>query len=156
FGSSFGLPPSSFLRGMTMDGRWSLFLTAGFLGGLSGCASSGRPATALPTTPVPPMAQTPSNQMSPSAALPLTPHSGTLQPSTHPTMGTLAEQMADDTNRPAPDREQFRAKAREAYQKAVDADPKFAPAYLALGASYAATNDREPALANFAKATQVA
>lgn len=139
-----------------MDGRWSLFLTAGFLGGLSGCTSSGRPATALPTPPTPPMAQTPSNQTSPSAALPLTPHSGKLQPNTHLTMGALAEQMADDANRPAPDREQFRAKARESYQKAVDTDPKFAPAYLALGASFAATNDRDQAVANFAKATQVA
>src|SRR5439155_3593899 len=71
-------------------------------------------------------------------------------------MGVLAEQMADDTNRPASDREQFRARARQSYQRAIDTDAKYAPAYLALAASYAATNENEQALANFAKATQMA
>jgi len=71
-------------------------------------------------------------------------------------MGALAEQMADDPNRPANEREQFRAKARQSYQKAVEADAKYAPAYLALAASYAASNEGEQALANFAKAAQAA
>src|SRR5262245_31958848 len=122
FGSSLILPPLSLLRGVTMDGRWSLFLTAGFLGGLSGCAtSSNRQATALPTAAATPLGQMPSTQTSSSAAPP-TPHSGKLQPATHLTMGALADQMADDPNRPAQDRDQFRAKARQSYQRAIDTD----------------------------------
>jgi Flp pilus assembly protein TadD len=141
-----------------MDGRRCLLLTAGFLGGLSGCTGLGnRQSTGLPTASASPIAQGQTVQTSsPSASLPLTPHSGKLQPSTHVTMGSLAEQMADDPNRPASEREQYRAKARQSYQKAVEADAKYAPAYLALAASYAATNECEQALAHFAKATQTA
>jgi Flp pilus assembly protein TadD len=146
------------VKDVTMDGRWSLLLTAGFLGGLSGCATSGnRPATGLPIVPATPPAQAQSMQTTQTtASLPLTPHSGKLMPSTHMTMGTLAEQVAEDPNRPAAEREQFRVKARQSYQKAVETDPKFAPGYLALAASYAATNEREQAVAHFTKATQMA
>jgi Tfp pilus assembly protein PilF len=90
------------------------------------------------------------------ASLPLTHHSGKLQASTHVTMGALSEQIADDVNRPAAEREAFRAKARQSYQKAIETDAKYSPAYLALAASYAATNECEQAVANFAMATQVA
>jgi len=141
---------------MTMDGRWSLFLTAGFLGGLSGCSTLGnRQPAGLPVVPTTPASQL-TQTTQPTASLPLTPHSGKLLPSTHLTMGAMAEQVADDANRPAAEREQFRAKARQAYQKAIETDAKYAPAYLALAASYAATNEREQAVANFAKATQFA
>jgi Flp pilus assembly protein TadD len=141
-----------------MDGRRSLFLTAGFLGSLSGCATWGsRQTNGMPTAAATPMPQTQTMPMSQSVATaPLTPHPGKLQASTHVTMGALAEQIADDMNRSASEREQFRAKARQSYQKAIETDPKCGPAYLALAASYAVTNDREQASANFAKAVKLA
>jgi Tfp pilus assembly protein PilF len=143
-----------------MDGRWSL-VVAGLLGGLSGCASTGsrQPAgvPTAPAAPTPPAAQNlPQPPAPPQAAAAPPPRTGPLKPSTHVAMGAMMAQLADDANRPDAERDQYRAQARQAYHKALEVDPAFGPAYLALAQSYLSADEREQATAMLQKAAEVA
>lgn len=128
-----------------MDVRWSRLLAGGLWATLVGCTGlQTRPASdaaALAPQPVPQPAVA-AGDGKPSK----------LKPSTLVTMGALKEQAADDPNRPAADAEQLRYQARMEYLKALETDAKFLPAYLALARSYAATDEREKALATFRRA----
>src|SRR4051794_26386515 len=105
-----------------MDGRWSLLVSAGLLGGLSGCQTLTRQSAAGLPDPNAITAQTQPARPAQQAAAAIPSKPAKLKPATQLTMGALAEQMADDTARPAHERDQFRAQARQGYQKAVDAD----------------------------------
>jgi tetratricopeptide (TPR) repeat protein len=71
-------------------------------------------------------------------------------------MGALTEAAANEQDRPQAERDSLRRQARDSYQKAIQVDPKFASAYVALGESYMATGERDQAQAMFKKATDVA
>jgi len=155
-----------------MDGRRSLFLAGGLLGGMLGCAT---PQTAPPA----PQAAQPADQQAakapsqsisgifsrskaPQSAQPAPAAQAaagsrtTLKPETYVSIGALKDQAADDPGRPQAERDGFRTQARQAYQKAIDLDPKNSAAYAALAASYVATDERDKALATYKKGLTVA
>src|SRR5690349_13281560 len=168
----------------TMDGRWSLYLAGGLLSGLLGCSSlqnappmpgpaagssPNRPADQVtqPQPPTPPAV--PSTSLSkltrPKTVTPPTPTPApeiasaprtSLKPATYVSIGSLKDQAADDPQRSEQERDAFRYQARQAYLKATQVDPKFAPAYVALAKSYFATGERDKCLAEFKKALAIA
>ena len=71
-------------------------------------------------------------------------------------MRALAETAANESERPQAERDGLRHQARQSYEKAIKVDPKYAPAYVALGESYMATGDRDLAQGYFKKATEIA
>jgi len=134
-----------------MDGRWKLVVAGGILAGAVGCNSmSKRPADQMPAA-VPPQ-QVTKTAPPPAAEPPRT----DLKPTTYVSMGALTEQAANEPDRPQAERDAFHRQARQSYQKAIKVDPKFAPAYVALGESYMATGERDQAQAWFKKATEIA
>jgi tetratricopeptide (TPR) repeat protein len=142
-----------------MDGRWSLRLVGGLLGGLIGCSSLQKQPTATPTamTQTPPagsVARMPTAPPLPPAPVAAAPTK--LKPTTYVTMGTVAEQVAEDPDRPPPERDAARQQARQNYNKAIEIDPKHAPAYAALARSYALTSERDRSEAMFQKAQTLA
>src|SRR5690349_19623128 len=166
-----------------MDGRWSLCLAGGLLSGLLGCSSlqnapplpgpaAGsspmRPAEQQATQPpAPTPAAGPSTSLSkltrPKPVMPPPPvpeiasaPRTSLKPATYVSIGSLKEQAADDPQRSEQERDAFRYQARQSYLKAIQVDPKFAPAYVALAKSYFATGERDKCLAEFKKALAIA
>jgi tetratricopeptide (TPR) repeat protein len=71
-------------------------------------------------------------------------------------MGALTAEAANEPDRPPAEREALLRQSRQSFQKAIDVDPKFAAAYVALGESYLTTGEREQAEAMFKKATDLA
>jgi tetratricopeptide (TPR) repeat protein len=137
-----------------MDGRWKLVVAGGILAGAVGCNSTQkRPGDTVAQTPTPTPAQVAAAKSSPP---PTDPPRTNLKPSTYVSMGALTEQAANEKDRTQAERDSFRQQARQAYQKAIQVDPKYAPAYVALGESYMGTHEREQAQAMFKKATEVA
>jgi tetratricopeptide (TPR) repeat protein len=141
-----------------MDGRWKLVLAGGLLAGAVGCNSmskrSGDTVAQAPTPTLnPTAAQIASAKASPA---PADPPRTNLKPSTYVSMGALTEQAANETDRPQAERDAFRRQARQSYEKAIQVDPKYAPAYVALGESFMTSGDRDKAQAMFKKATEVA
>jgi tetratricopeptide (TPR) repeat protein len=135
-----------------MDGRWSMCLAGGLLGGLLGCTSPqtrspGDVQSASTLAKVP--KSTPTTQV---AAAPAKKPS----PNMYVTMGAVAEQVAEDGERAQPERDAARQQARQSYQKAIELDAKHAPAYVALGESYAMTGERDRSAAMFKKAQALA
>lgn len=141
-----------------MDVRWSKLLVGGVLTASVGCtmlpkqpgmeAFQQTPQSQSVTQKVPPQVAAAAQV----AAAPQPPKQQ-LKPSTILTMGALKEQAAEDKNRPAAETEQYRYQARLDYLKAIQMEPKLASAYLALARSYAATDERDKALATFRRAT---
>lgn len=84
------------------------------------------------------------------------PSKGQLKASTCVTFGNLREQTAAEPGRSRTEREALLEHARQAYQKAIDTDPNYLPAYLALARHYEINRDRERALATYEKALKVA
>lgn len=136
-----------------MEGRWTKYLVGGMLAGAIGCAStknkpfdspgmySGTPS-ATHTAKAPPSSPSSSKKH--------------LSPATYVTMGTLKDDAANEADRPQPERDAFRYQARQSYQKAIEIDSKYIPAYVALAKSYTACDEREKAQATFEKALSVA
>jgi tetratricopeptide (TPR) repeat protein len=136
-----------------MDGRWKLMLAGGILAGAVGCNSmSKRPGDAAAQMNAVTSAQMAKAAPPPPAEPPRT----NLNPATYISMGQLTEQAANEPDRPQADRDAFRRQARQSYLKAIEVDPKYAPAYVALGASYMANGERDQAQAMFKKATEIA
>jgi Tfp pilus assembly protein PilF len=139
-----------------MDGRWSLYLAAGLAGALSGCSTlTSRQPNGVPTAAAPTPHSAPPVIPTEVAAAPPRKDKN-LKPATHVSMGALAEQMAEDMARTPIERDHLRTRARDSYQKAIAADAKYVPAYVALAASFAATDEHDRALAAYAKAGEVA
>src|SRR5262245_31772784 len=150
-----------------MDGRWSLWLAGGVLGGLLGCAGlQPRPPAETPPAATPPVLPPPSGIAKltrPKAATPapapapqVAAGKGKLKPSTLVSVGALKEQAAEEAERPQPEREAARQQARQSYQKAIETDPKYVPGYVALAKSYALTGETELCAATFEKAKAIA
>jgi tetratricopeptide (TPR) repeat protein len=140
--------------GQIMDGRLSLVLAGGLFAAV-GCNSTSKRPGDLAQAGEPPTAKSihvASNVPPP----PAEPQRTNLKPSTYLSMGALTEQAAEETERPQAERDGFRHQARQSYQKALQVDPKYAPAYIALGASYMAEGDRAQAQAMFQKAIELA
>ena len=134
-----------------MDGRWKLVVAGGILAGAVGCNSMSK----RPTDQAPPPALTPA-QSAKVPPPPAEPQRTNLKPTTYVQMGMLTDQAADEPDRPQAQRDGLRSQARESYQKAIQIDPKFTPAYLALGKSYLTDDERDRAEAEFKKATALA
>jgi tetratricopeptide (TPR) repeat protein len=148
-----------------MDGRWSLRLAGGLLGGLLGCSGpQTRPAadappaaTAQAKPPAPGSLFSRSKPPAPAPEAPAVAAAPTkLKPATYVSIGSLKEGIADDANRPLPEREAARYQARQSYQKAIEIDAKYVPAYVALAKSYMLTGERDRAQATFKKAQALA
>jgi tetratricopeptide (TPR) repeat protein len=136
-----------------MDGRLKAVLAGGLVAAV-GCSSTPKQLSDVAKAPVEmPKASQVANAPPPQ---PAEPPRTTLKPQTYIAMGALTEQAAQEQERPQAERDGFRQQARQSYQKALEVDPKFAPAYVALGASYLAEGDREHAQAMFKKATDLA
>ncbi|MFO0809137.1 MAG: tetratricopeptide repeat protein [Gemmataceae bacterium] len=140
-----------------MDVRWSRLLAGSFLCAAVGCMGTNVRQPSLPTSlPPSPMAQGAQPTQPPRAtqvASAPEPKPGTkLKPSTIVTMGALKEQAADDKDRSPAEAEQYRYQARMEYLRAIQMDPKFGSAYMALAHSYVSTNERDKALATFKRA----
>jgi len=136
-----------------MDGRWPMYLAGGLLGGLLGCTT--------PQTRAPGDAQTANALTKVTKPVPTTQVAAAApakkpSPNMYVTMGAVAEQVAEDGERSQAEREAARQQARQSYQKALDLDAKYAPAYVALGESYAMTGERERCAAMFKKAQTLA
>src|SRR5205085_9739412 len=85
-----------------------------------------------------------------------TPYDGNIKPKTAYTMGVLGEQMAADPARPPAEHQALHAQARQSFLFAVDLDPKYLDAHLALARSFEGTGEHDQALAAYQKAvTQV-
>jgi tetratricopeptide (TPR) repeat protein len=135
-----------------MDGRLKAVLAGGLFAAV-GCSSTPKQLSDVAKAPVEmPKATQVANAPPPPAEPPRT----SLKPQTYIAMGALTEQAAQEAERPQTERDAFRQQARQSYQKALQVDPKYAPAYVALGASYLADGDREQAQAMFKKATDLA
>jgi tetratricopeptide (TPR) repeat protein len=141
-----------------MDGRWKLCLAGGLLAGALGCNTT--PKQPLPLDPAgqqqaaakQPTVTTPAQLAKAAPPPPATPPRTHLKPETYVTMGALKEQAAEEGDRPQAERDAYRYQARQSYQDALKVDPKFAPAYVALAKSYAATDEKDKSQAMFAKA----
>jgi len=64
-------------------------------------------------------------------------------------IGDFNAGLATDSERAPGERERFAQLAKAAYQRALQIDPKFAPAYLGLGSLYEAMGQREEALDSY-------
>lgn len=136
-----------------MDGRRKFGFAAGLLAGALGCNTtqkqlvpSGAPITQQ-AAPVPVAKAPPPPPASSKTGL---------KPETYVTMGAMKEEAADEGDRLQADRDALRHEARVSYQKAIDVDHKYVPAYMALAKSYWATGEKDKAQAMFAKASALA
>lgn len=135
-----------------MEGRWKLVVAGGILAGAVGCNStSKRPGDQ--GVPVPALTPAQSVKAPPP---PPEPQRTNLKPSTYVQMGMLTDQAADEPDRPQSQRDGLRSQARQSYLKAIQVDPKFTPAYLALGRSYLTDGEHDRAEAEFKKAVALA
>jgi Tfp pilus assembly protein PilF len=135
-----------------MDGRWKLVVAGGMLAGAFGWNTT-------PKQPGDQLAQAQAakaQQIAKAPPQPVEPPRTSLKPATYVSMGGLTEQAANEQERPQAERDAFRHQARQSYQMAIKVDPKYAPAYVALGESYMAGGERDQAQAMFKKATEVA
>jgi tetratricopeptide (TPR) repeat protein len=66
--------------------------------------------------------------------------------------GQFREQAAKEPNVAPPQRDALREQARKAYQQALQIDPAYMPAYLALARLYAVDGDKERCLATYTEA----
>jgi Tfp pilus assembly protein PilF len=87
---------------------------------------------------------------------PAEPKRTNLKPETYVSMGNLADVAANEEGHTPAERDSLRLQARQAYEKALKVDPKFAPAYVAMGESYMIGGDRDQAQAWFKKAIEIA
>jgi tetratricopeptide (TPR) repeat protein len=78
-----------------------------------------------------------------------------LNPDTLVSYGALQEQIAAEMNLTPQEKERYLEDARQAYQRAIDTDPKFIPAYMAMGRLFESTERHDRAMVFFEKALKV-
>jgi tetratricopeptide (TPR) repeat protein len=66
-------------------------------------------------------------------------------------LGALKDQAAEEVERPQAERDAFRYQARQAYQKAIEQEPKVALGYVALAGSFMNTGEHDKAYTVFDK-----
>jgi tetratricopeptide (TPR) repeat protein len=136
-----------------MDGRWSLALSAGVLGGMIGCQSpQARQSADLAKQTADTTKLVKAQQATAAAQDNLPARDKRLKSETLVKLGALKEQAAENAERPQAERDAFRYQARQTYQKAIDQDPKCTIGYLALISSYIQSGESDKANAVFAKA----
>lgn len=140
-----------------MDGRRSIGIAAGLFAGMIGCKTpEQRQLAELSRQTETTTKLVKSNQALAASQVDLPPAKDRkLKPETLVKIGALKEQAADDKDRPQAERDAFRYQARQSYQKAIEQDPKFTQAYLALAGSYLQTGENDRANALFDKALKV-
>jgi Tfp pilus assembly protein PilF len=137
-----------------MDGRWKRCLAGGLVVAAVGCNTTPKQVTPDGQSvqqPVPTVAQLAKTPPPP----PSVPRAN-LKPETYATMGALKDQAADEVDRPQAERDAYRQQARQSYLKAIEVDPKYTPAYVALAKSYASTDEKDKSKAMFVKAFALA
>lgn len=140
-----------------MEGRWTLGVAAGLLGGMVGCSSPQvrSPAEVAKQPDPAALKQIKSLQQQQAAVAQERPNKDhKLKPETLVKLGALKEVSADEESRPQAERDAFRYQARQSYQKAIDQSPKYSPAYIALAGSYLRTGETDKAHDTFKKAVQ--
>lgn len=135
-----------------MDGRWIRGCAAGVLVGMVGCTSPQvrSPAELLRDNEKYTKALKPAQAESEPIR-----KDRKLKPETLVKLGALKDQAAEDPERPQAERDAFRQQARQSYQRAIDQDPKYVRAYMAMAGSFLQSGDRESAQATFSKALSV-
>lgn len=140
-----------------MEGRWTLGVAAGLLGGIVGCSTPQvrSPAEVAKQPDPAALKQIKALQKQQTAVTQERPNKDhKLKPETLVKLGALKEVTADEESRPQAERDGFRYQARQSYQKAIDQNPKYAPAYVALAGSYLRTGESDKAHEVFQKALQ--
>jgi Tfp pilus assembly protein PilF len=136
-----------------MDGRWSLALSAGMLGGMIGCQSpQARQSADMAKQTADTTKAVKAQQASAVAQENMPARDKHLKSETLVKLGALKEQAADSPDRAQFERDAFRYQARQSYQKAIDQDPKCTVGYMALVSSYMQTGESDKANAVFDKA----
>jgi tetratricopeptide (TPR) repeat protein len=136
-----------------MDGRRSLALPAFLLAGMIGCKSAQeRQSADLAKQTADTTKMVKAQQYNAVTHEPPLPKDKRLKPETLVKLGALKEQAADDAERPQAEKDTLRYQARQAYQKAIDQDPKYTMGYMALVSSYLHTGENDKAHAVFDKA----
>jgi tetratricopeptide (TPR) repeat protein len=120
-----------------MDCRKPLFLFLGLLAGAGGCTTT-LPGVRLLTAPTPP---------GPTEIVHKAP--------TYVAFGDFRARSALEPEHPPAQREQFREEARRAYLKAIEVDPKYLPAYVALARLLQVGEDHAEAANVYQKALAV-
>jgi tetratricopeptide (TPR) repeat protein len=129
-----------------MDRRKAVLLAGGLLCGLAGCTKT--VTTPAGQVPLATKAAVPSAP-SPDAVVTKREVLGDPKPATYVQMGAVRAELAADPNRSQADREAFAQQAKDAFNKALKADPKYIPAHMALGSLNESLGVRDEALANY-------
>src|SRR5579859_2924479 len=129
-----------------MDGRKAIWLTSGLLIALAGCTKHVT-NPALPQTPPP--SKPIKTEPSPDAMITKRDKLGEPKPATWVQMAALKAELATDDKHTPAEHEAFAQQAKDAYAKALKADPKYVPAHMGLGGLNEALGDRDEALKNY-------
>jgi tetratricopeptide (TPR) repeat protein len=119
-----------------MDCRRTLLLALGLLSGAAGCQL---PSTGAPLTP-PTVRKAEEDKK-------------VKMPSTFVAYGEMM--LKSSATQPAAQQQEFREGARKAFQQALELDPKYLPAHLALAQLFTDAGDHVRAAAAFQKAVEV-
>jgi hypothetical protein len=125
-----------------MDGRWSLWLAGGVLGGLIGCSSSSGSRSASVESMIATAKAQNHKEIDTEPQ-----YDGSVKPLTAYTMGQIGEKMAADPAKAPAEQQALRAQARHSYLLALEIEPRYLDAHLALARSYDATGEHDQALA---------
>jgi tetratricopeptide (TPR) repeat protein len=125
-----------------MDCRKALVLAVGLLGGVGGCTFPFTNPGAAPPGGAPPAAASGEEPVTHKAP-------------TYLAFGDFRAAAGFAKEHSSAQQKQFREDARLAYLKAIEIDPKFLPAYLALGRLLQGCDDHAGAVAVFERALQI-
>jgi tetratricopeptide (TPR) repeat protein len=139
-----------------MEGRKVAWLLCGILSGMIGCSHSDTRAPGIPAPPPPPKTSSAPAANDPNLVkLDKEPKEEpkvlNAKPASCVKIGDFKTQMAFDTTSPrtAAEREAFAQQARQAYQRALQLDPKFVPAWLGLAVLCEGMGDRDEAMSHY-------
>lgn len=141
-----------------MDCRRTVLLSLGLLGAVAGCRTSPTQpnttvfSTSPSGTPVAMGEPIDMSKVKKEAPLPRHPAPASVDVS----LGNLWALEATAPMRQPLERQALREKARQAYQEALAVDPKYIPAYQALGKLYQTLDDHDHAVATYKKALAMA
>jgi tetratricopeptide (TPR) repeat protein len=78
-----------------------------------------------------------------------------LNPDTLVALGEFREQMAREWNLSPQEKDHLYDEAQQAYKRAIETDPKYLPAYIALARFFDTTNRHDKAMATYEKALKI-
>ena len=140
-----------------MDGRWKWVLV-GVFAGLVGCTTTTTPPnpfTAAPPPP-PPTSTVKNSVFVAEPADEVEKKTGPVGASTKVLYANMCvEALANDPNRPAPDREHSLGQARQIYQEVLASEPKNVEALTGLGDLYQVTGEKDRMAEVIARVTKL-